>query len=267
MSLQTKLTLLFTGLIGGTLAILGLLVFGLVNVILIDQIDMRLAITGQRMINQLTVNHENQIVINQLRMDNTLVQIWKNSSELIISNPPDMKNPLHENGLRLGENNYDTGTLQGVRIRVLTVPLKTSRGPVGILQVALDLSLLDITLKTLAAVLVSMLLIGLIVSSILSWFFTKKTLTPLMTVTNFARDITKTHDLSRRIPVDSDQSQDEVGQLISAFNETLSRLDQILVSQKQLVADISHELRTPLTVIKGEVGLMKNIRSLMRSRW
>jgi signal transduction histidine kinase len=112
----------------------------------------------------------------------------------------------------------------------------------------------------LAIVLVILLIIALIVAALISWIMTKQTLTPLMTVTEFAKEITETYDLSRRIPIPAEQKEDEVGQLIFAFNETLGRLDQILQSQKQLVTDISHELRTPLTVIKGEVGLMKKYK-------
>jgi signal transduction histidine kinase len=142
----------------------------------------------------------------------------------------------------------------------LTIPLETSRGPVGILQVGIDLTLVDITLSTLAIVLVFLLIIALIVAAIISWIMTRQTLQPLMIVTEFAKEITETNDLSRRIPISDQQKDDEVGQLIFSFNETLGKLDQILKSQKQLVTDISHELRTPLTVIKGEVGIMKKYK-------
>ena len=59
-----------------------------------------------------------------------------------------------------------------------------------------------------------------IVAAIISWIMTKQTLTPLMTVTEFAKEITETKDLSRRIPISDQQKDDEVGQLIFAFNET-----------------------------------------------
>ncbi len=264
MSLQSKLTLLFTGLIGGVLAILGLMVYGLVNTILLDQIDQRLSISAQRIIDGLSVTPENQIISERifdfLPVENQYVQIWKNSAQLLISKPGIYTTSLDENGLRQGRIIYRNGNIDETRLRVLTVPIETSRGPVGILQVAIDLTLVDITLRTLAIVLVILLVIALIIAAIISWIMTKQTLTPLMTVTDFAKEITETHDLSRRIPIADQQKDDEVGQLIFAFNETLGRLDQILQSQKQLVTDISHELRTPLTVIKGEVGLMKKYK-------
>lgn len=266
MSLQKKLTFLFTGLIGGLLGILGLLVYGLVNTILLDQIDLRLSQSAQRIINGLSVTPNNQIIseiaLDILPIENQYVQIWKNSDELLISRPSFFNSSLDENGLKQGKIVFRNSNIEGTRLRVLTIPIETSRGPVGILQLAIDLTIVDITLSTLSLVLIILLIIALVVAAILSWVVTRQTLNPLMVVTEFARDITETKDLSRRIPINDQQSEDEVGQLIFSFNETLGRLDQILKSQKQLVTDISHELRTPLTVIKGEVGLMKKYKQL-----
>ena len=86
-------------------------------------------------------------------------------------------------------------------------------------------------------------------------------LAPLATATQIATTITKADDLSRRIPMNV-PPETEIGQLISAFNDTLSRLESLFTTQRRFVADVSHELRTPLTVIKGEVGLMKKIREI-----
>jgi two-component system, OmpR family, sensor kinase len=50
-----------------------------------------------------------------------------------------------------------------------------------------------------------------------------------------------------------------VGQLINAFNLTLSRLENLFHSQRRFLADVGHELRTPLTVIRGNVDLMRRM--------
>jgi signal transduction histidine kinase len=52
---------------------------------------------------------------------------------------------------------------------------------------------------------------------------------------------------------------DEIGQLILAFNQTLSRLENLFNTQRRFLADVGHELRTPLTVIKGNVDLMRRM--------
>ncbi len=105
MSLQKKLTFLFTGLIGGLLGILGLLVYGLVNTILLDQIDLRLSQSAQRIINGLSVTPNNQIIsdiaLDVFPIENQYFQIWKNSNELLISRPTFFNTSLDENGLKL----------------------------------------------------------------------------------------------------------------------------------------------------------------------
>ena len=85
---------------------------------------------------------------------------------------------------------------------------------------------------------------------------TGQALEPLETMAEVTRQITSTDDLSKRIPVDTGRN-DEVGELVLAFNQTLVRLERLFNSQRRFLADVSHELRTPLTVIKGNVGLMR----------
>jgi signal transduction histidine kinase len=48
--------------------------------------------------------------------------------------------------------------------------------------------------------------------------------------------------------------------LISAFNQTLGRLEQLFQQQNRFLTDVGHELRTPLTVIKGNASLMRRIK-------
>ncbi|HIE57325.1 MAG TPA: HAMP domain-containing histidine kinase, partial [Anaerolineales bacterium] len=81
---------------------------------------------------------------------------------------------------------------------------------------------------------------------------------PLHRVTQTALQITHAGDLSRRIPYRGPET-DEIGQLITAFNQTLSRLENLFHTQQRFVADVGHELRTPLTVIKGNIDLMRRI--------
>ena len=68
-------------------------------------------------------------------------------------------------------------------------------------------------------------------------------------------------DLSRRIPYQGPED-DEIGNLVGSFNQTLERLEALFTSQQRLLADVSHELRTPLTVIKGNADLMRRMKSL-----
>jgi signal transduction histidine kinase len=55
-------------------------------------------------------------------------------------------------------------------------------------------------------------------------------------------------DLSQQVRV---RSQDELGELASAFNKMSSELARSINARRQMTADIAHELRTPLSLILG----------------
>ena len=141
-----------------------------------------------------------------------------------------------------------------------SIPLETERGPAGVLQVAVNLQLLDVVQTTLATVLVVLALTAMLLSGVAAWVMTGRALAPLSTMTQVATQITRADDLSRRIPLPN-RTDDEVGELIGAFNATLEHLEQLFNMQRRFLADVSHELRTPLTVIKGNVGLVRKFGS------
>ncbi len=52
--------------------------------------------------------------------------------------------------------------------------------------------------------------------------------------------------------------KDEVGDLARAFNEMAERVEQLVRTEKELIANVSHELRTPLARIRVVLDLAKN---------
>ena len=88
------------------------------------------------------------------------------------------------------------------------------------------------------------------------YFLVRHALSPLERMARRAREINAEH-LSARLDVEN--PHDELGQLASAFNETLARLERSFEQLRRFTSDASHELRTPLTAIRsvGEVGLRK----------
>ncbi len=259
MSLRLRLSLLYTLIMGGVLLLFGTLVYGIVSYILLDQIDTRLDLTARQIIERLKVNPANQFDVRSVSAyqptENLVFQVWDSERNLQFSRPAGLLSPLDETGLRIGQSYYSTQTINNIRIRVLSVPLRTNRGPVGYLQVGLSLALVDITQQVMEIVLIVLTAGLMVVVGWSTWLLTGSALSRLAAVTRVATKITQTDDLSYRIPLNGSQ-EDEVGQLILAFNDTLERLENLFNTQRRFLADVSHELRTPLTVIKGEVGLM-----------
>lgn len=264
MPLRLRLTLLYSTLLGGTLLLFGALVYGLVSLVLIGQLDSTLTQQVDILTSGLLrVNASNQFdprVLTEFQpADSSLIfQIWGADRTLQIERPRGWQTPLDESGLRAGAPVFNTTYSRGVHVRVLSVPLVSPRGPAGVLQVAMSLSLLDATQRTLSTVLIGLAALSMLLAGGAGWLVTGQALAPLASATQVATHITRADDLSRRIPLTGNESE-EVAQLINAFNETLGRLERLFNSQRRFVADVSHELRTPLTVIKGEVSLMRRM--------
>jgi len=262
MSLRLRLNLVYTTLLGGAILLFGALVYSLVSFVLLQQVDSTLTSSKDQIIERLSITttgkFDSRSVAGFTSTNNLLFQIWGNDRILQISRPPNLQTPLDDAGLRAGILVINYATSNGTHLRVLSVPLATMRGPVGVLQVGQDLKLLEVTQTTLATVLVLLAIIAMVLSAIAAWFMTGRALAPLSTMTQVATQITRADDLQRRIPIPH-RVDDEVGQLIQAFNDTLERLEQLFTMQRRFLADVSHELRTPLTVIKGNVGLVRKI--------
>jgi len=92
-------------------------------------------------------------------------------------------------------------------------------------------------------------LLALITSVFITWMISKTTLTPLISVIDRSKRLSR-GDFSNRITVNA---QGEVGELIDAFNYMADELESIDKQRKIMIADIAHELRTPLTNLKGYI--------------
>lgn len=263
MSLRLRMTLLYSVLLGAVLLLFGFTVYGLVSLVLTNQVDENLAQSTNHFIATLRVLPDGSFdlseLINLRPGENYTLQLWDNQHDLIFSRPEGFDTPLDLVGRDAGRSFLNTVQIDGGHSRVFSVPLQTGRRPVGVIQVAISLNLLEVTQSTLGKVLIILSLLAIVLAAAASWGMVGRTLSPLATVTQVAAQITRADDLSRRIPQVGAKSSDEVGALILAFNQTLERLEQLFSAQRRLLADVSHELRTPLTVIKGNLGLMRKM--------
>jgi two-component system OmpR family sensor kinase len=268
MSLRLRLTILYSALTGGILLIFGALVYVLVNVLLTSQVDATLQQTALEITNSIRVDAVGQlnlVTLPQLDLTaNVYIQIWDMNGNLRSSSPSisRLTQALDPSGLTATQPVFRDAAVQSVHLRVLTVPLVISveneKRPVGIIQAAANLSVVDSTRRTLLEVVLVTAVVSMVLAAFASWFILGRAVAPLAAVTETALQISRADDLSRRIPYHGPET-DEGGRLVSAFNETLERLETLFTAQQRFLADVSHELRTPLTVIKGNVELMRKM--------
>lgn len=88
-----------------------------------------------------------------------------------------------------------------------------------------------------------------LLTALLSWFFTRRELTPLRRLADETASI-DIRLLSRRI--DIRRAPPELRELIAAFNIMLERLDARFSQLSQVAADMAHDLRTPIGILLGQ---------------
>lgn len=95
-------------------------------------------------------------------------------------------------------------------------------------------------------------IVGLSLLFITGYFLARVSLQPICNIVNEAETITASQ-IDRRLPVKNEK--DELGELSTAFNALLNRLEISFNSQRMFVSNVSHELRTPLSALIAELGL------------
>ncbi|HJW91199.1 MAG TPA: HAMP domain-containing sensor histidine kinase [Anaerolineales bacterium] len=264
MTLRARLTLIYTTLLGGSLLLFGVALYSVVTIFLVNQIDEALQQTYQEIFQDLvlaTGSAESLAGYQLPPIDPTsdvFVQVWNAERRLVTSSIEQFNRPLDNSGFLQPTPVYRSVFFEGFHIRVLTVPLMRGDRLFAVLQLGASLQIIDDTQRALLTVLFIGSTIAMGMVGLAGWLSTSRALSPLKAVTNTALQITRADDLSRRIYYQG-SPHDEVGQLIAAFNQTLSRLENLFNTQRRFVADVGHELRTPLTVIKGNVDLVRRL--------
>ncbi len=142
------------------------------------------------------------------------------------------------------------------------------RGPHGLTTVAIDLSDVQHTVRSLVWLQIGIGVGVLVIVGIASFAVVQRSLRPLSEVEQTAAAIAG-GQLDRRIPQRDPRT--EVGQLSLALNGMLTQIQEALASSessaekarsseermRRFITDASHELRTPLTTIRGFAELYR----------
>jgi signal transduction histidine kinase len=251
----------------GVLLVFGSAVYLLVSILLINHIDNQLEVTVSDIVRVTRVNPVGDIsVVEFPSLDTTAniyVQIWGRNGRLMTSSPSvaQINESLDAENLSIDHPVFHETRFRGVHLRVLNVPLIIEGRRVGTLQAAASLDVVDAAREVLLYIMGIATIIAVMLAAFGSWLAVGRALAPLDAITDTVEQINRADDLARRIPYDGPE-EDEIGSLIEAFNQTLERLETLFTSQQRFLADVSHELRTPLTVIKGNVDLIRRMKSL-----
>ncbi len=120
----------------------------------------------------------------------------------------------------------------------------------GVVEAALPVAEADAAVSRLLDAMLIVCLIGLLPATAAAWWAARRALSPLSRIAQRASRVTA-GDLSLRMgPV---TTRDEIGDVATAIDAMLDRLEVAFAAQRQFVHDASHELRTPLTIARGHL--------------
>jgi len=108
----------------------------------------------------------------------------------------------------------------------------------------------EVNLINLLQLLTASFLIATIIVTFAGWIFAKRALRPISKVMNEVEGILP-QNLHTRLDVPN--QKDEIGRLITTFNNLLERIETAFQMQKIFVANVSHELKNPLTKIRSQL--------------
>ncbi len=269
MSIRTRLTLWYTGLLAVSLLVIGVLIYTLVGRILLTNLDERLIAQAEDVIALIQAENDPLQVMLSGRAQLPPIDVYGSQYFIQIVQLDGRAVQLSENlrGQRLpvplqfvqdivpGEPRRLTLETSGARLRVISLPIPLGNRIIGIIEVAANMASTSDALDVIRRALLFGSLLALLLAAIGGNILARAALGPIKAITETAQQITGTEDLSQRIPVA--MPGDELGELTETINDMLGRLDEAFSAQQRLVADVSHELRTPLTTIQGNLDLLR----------
>lgn len=269
MSIRLKLTLWYTALLAVSLVGFSALLYSLIASVLMTAQDDRLAGQAQDVIKLIQNENDPAAVLLSGRVRLPSIDVFASQYYIQIVQADGRPVQLSENlrnqdlpipaetiqELAYGRARAYTVQAGGARLRVVSVPLIVARRPVGAVQVAQNLVVIEDALRVIRTVMLFGGVLSLLLAAAGGALLARAVLRPIEAITRTAERITLAEDLSQRIP--SADPNDELGRLVKTINSMLARLETLFQAQQRLVADVSHDLRTPLTTIQGNVDLLR----------
>ncbi|MDZ4771108.1 MAG: HAMP domain-containing sensor histidine kinase [Chloroflexota bacterium] len=282
MTIRSKLTLLYSGLLAVIIVVFGVMVFAVNRWILVSSVDNTLAQTADRIwknshaqevqqfgdVSQLAVFFPDDLDV--FTASGVIVQVWgldgaaprllrasSNLDAYTESLDPDALRAASDGVLQADADMgtfYNTVRLKGGDWRTLSLPYDVLGWRV-VIQAATSFDAINAAGNGLLGIMLVTTGTALVGSMIIGTILTNRVLQPIGDITRSAAQITTARDLKKRLEWAG--PQDELGQLVSVFNSTMERLEHLFSVQQRFVADVSHELRTPLTAIRGHFELIR----------
>ena len=271
MPIRWRLTLWFSLIVCAILILSGVVLHGLLQRYLSNEVDNDLRVYSARVHGTLNpkempehldydVIHANLPPINEFTSPGIYIQFIDRSGNVVVksSNLGEQELPTSPSLISKGfEGSVGIETVaagDGAGVRIMVSPMYLMEETL-LLEVAQSLKHIDAIMSQVRWALLAGILLAFTMASISGAILVRRALSPVERITRTARSIEASSDLSRRVGYRG--PMDEIGELVTTFDHMIEHLDRVFQSQRHFVTDASHDLRGPLTVIRGNLDLLK----------
>ncbi len=139
---------------------------------------------------------------------------------------------------------------------VVLIPLRKVSDPsevMGVVRLSTPLAPLERILARQKLILMAGIILTVFAGALIGFWITTVSLKELSTMVQTCNDIAG-GNLTRRINLPRDN--DEIGQLAKAFDNMITRIENLFTAQSRFVANAAHELRTPMAALQGSLEVL-----------
>ncbi len=267
LSIRTRLALIYTGLLLAALALFGVGTFIVLRNQLLESFDASLTANAEHAAGAFAQDvgadgrlHPTPRLLEQFAATGGRVEILDPAGKLVLDSAPAGTPPLALDPADLASDrphgDVRTATYGDETVRLLVQPI-TSPGHGLVGYVVWAASTRDVY-SLLTTVALALLAGGLGLTALafgVGWLLARRALEPVADVTDTARGIALSGDFGARVEARG-SPEDEVGELVVAFNEMLAALEENHKALQRFLGDASHQLRTPLTTLRASLELI-----------
>lgn len=271
MKLRTRLTIAFTILMTGMVAVSGTVAIVSAENHLVGQIDEFLdkRMDSLHEVVKIRVWQDRASKLFKfedfLAEPDAVTQLLSADGEVIFAYPFGL--PVSDSDLSLStslsprtkdNSRAKTIRIQGLDYRVVSKPLPGG----GLVQVGRDLSEVKSVVSEMIRSFILLGIAGIALAFLLATLVASRMTRRLSHLTRAASHVAETQDLEAYIEPIGRRVDLEINQLADSFNIMLEALSTSREQQRRLVADASHELRTPLTSLRTNIEVLARTQSI-----
>lgn len=133
-------------------------------------------------------------------------------------------------------------------------PVRSPFATLGVIRVGIPLTDLNQRLNQDLIFFLEIIVSALVTTAIISIWLARRLTQPIRRISELSQDIAKSGDITAFVPV---QRADEIGELVTSFNQMIGRLREEEKLKQDFIANASHELKTPTMAISSVVEALQ----------